>query len=83
MLLLLIPARSTLTFCLWFHCNHRPINPLYSTAMTGRRPGVGVDTYEALVTAERSGVVTRAAEHGTTTDSDRIDAFPANLVWLY
>lgn len=46
--------------------------------MTGRRPGVNVDSYEALVTAERSGVVTRAAEHGTTTDCARIDAFPAS-----
>ena len=51
--------------------------------MTGRRPGVNVDSYEALVTAERSGVVTRAAESGTTTDSGQIDAFGANFVWLY
>ena len=39
--------------------------------------------YEALVTAERSGGVTRAAEPGTTTDSGQIDAFGANFVWLY
>ena len=51
--------------------------------MTGRRPGVGVDSNAALVTGKRSGVVTRAAEPGTTTACARIDAFSANSVWLY
>ena len=44
---------------------------------------MGVDAHEALVTAERSWVVTRAAEPGTTTACARIDAFRANSVWLY
>lgn len=51
--------------------------------MTGRRPGVSVDSYEALVTAERSGVVTRAAQPRITADGARIDAFNVSLVWLY
>ena len=74
---------SCFSFWLWFHCNHGSNHSVCSTAMTGCRPGVGVDAHEALVTAERSGVVTRAAEPGTTTACARIDAFSANSVWLY
>ena len=45
--------------------------------------GAGLDLIEALVTSKQSGVVTRAAEPRTTPHGDRIDGFPASLLWIY
>ena len=67
----------------WLECKHPQKYHIFSSDDEGSLSSMEFFPYENLVTSERSGVVTRAAEPRTTTAHGRISEFSVSSVYLY
>jgi len=62
----------------WLECKHPQMHHIFLSDNEDILSSVVFFPLENLVTSERSGVVTRAAEPRTITHGDRIDRFAAS-----